>query len=258
MKSLVVAGLKGGTGKSTITAQLGLALVRRGFQVAFLDLDIHGPNMHKALGLDSPPRFELDTAREVILPYQSDGWELITLASHWGEGNRVLWRGEAKFNLAKQLLTGTIDWGSPDYLLIDCPPSQGEEIIALFEYIVNPFGILLVFQPSDFSTADGLRMIDLIRDRRFPFIGVVSNMDGCTCPSCHFVFHPLLTKHIDINGFCNERGLIFLMSIPMTRDITPYSDKLAELVINSTPQILPAGHKRRMAKRALVKTLLTT
>jgi len=98
MRELAVLSLKGGTGKSTVTARLGLALRDKGFKVGFLDLDIHGPNLHLALGLDSPPSLGLDTEREMIIPPNINGYKLVTMASHFGEGWRILWRGEDKLD----------------------------------------------------------------------------------------------------------------------------------------------------------------
>ena len=183
MKRVLVASTKGGVGKSTVAALIARGLQARGEQVGALDLDVHGPTLAYALGLTTAPLLGLDTAGEVILPSDAGGIRLVTLASHWGEGTRVTWRGEAKLVLARELLQAAIDWGNCSWLVVDSPPSQGEELQAILEDLPQLHGAIIVSQPSDFSAADCDRLVDLFRDVGAPVYGVVSNMEGCECPA---------------------------------------------------------------------------
>ena len=258
VKAIPIASLKGGVGKSTITAQLGKALRRRGHKVALLDLDIHGPNLHLALGLSHPPPLELDTAGESIIPNHVDGVEFVTLASHFAEGTRILWKGEAKLDLVREMLEGVIAWDSPDYLLFDCPPTLGDEVQALFENLPNPHGVVLVTQPSDLSVDDASRLLDMLAEGGIPLIGLVANMDGALCPHCNHRFYPFASRRVDIEQFCKEHKLPFLMSIPQVTQsaLLTYTDKLARLVDITTPVRLPIPSIRRKLKRQIAKKVL--
>jgi len=254
MKVIPVSSLKGGVGKSTITARLGLALHRKGFKVSLCDIDVHGPNLHLALGLKEPPPLGVDTEREVIVPSDVNGIGLVTLASHFATGTRVLWLGQDKFQLVREMLTGTIDWKDPDFLLIDLPPSSGEEIMALLENLKQPYGALVVTQPSDFATEDAERLLDLLREYEVPLIGVVANMDGSICPACGHRFYAFSTRRIDIESFCEERGIQFVMSIPQSADgIDAYADTLAERILSMQPAKMPSGKVARRISRAILR-----
>lgn len=259
MKKIPVMSLKGGTGKSSCTAQLALALRDLGNVVGLLDLDIHGPNLPLSLGLEKPPPLQVDTERQVILPNKIDGYQLMSMASHFGEGTRILWRGEDKLDLARQLLTGVVAWESLDYLIIDTPPSQSEEIMGLLDYIEDIFGVVIICQPTDFSTADTDRALDLLRERAVPIIGIVANMDGAICPKCGERFYPFLTKRADVEEFAGEYNIPFLASIPQTpsfEQIKPLFADLAEKVVNASPIKLPRHEKRKKFKRETLKAML--
>jgi ATP-binding protein involved in chromosome partitioning len=259
MKKIPVMSLKGGTGKSSCTAQIALALRDLGNTIGLLDLDIHGPNLPLSLGLEKAPPLEVDTKRQVILPNRIDGYQLMSMASHFGEATRILWSGEDKLDLARQLLTGVIAWDNLDYLMIDTPPSQSEEIMGLLDYIEDIFGVVIICQPTDFSQADTERALDLLRDRAVPIIGIVANMDGAICPKCGERFYPFLTKRADVEDFAGEYNIPFLASIPQTSSfdrIKPLFLDLAGKVIKASPVKLPRHEKRKRFKRETLKAML--
>lgn len=259
MKKIPIISLKGGTGKSSCTAQLSLALRDLDNVVGLLDLDIHGPNLPLSLGLEKAPTLQVDTERQVILPTKIDGYQLMSMASHFGEGTRILWRGEDKLDLARQLLTGVVAWEDLDYLVIDTPPSQSEEIMGLLDYIEDIFGVVIICQPTDFSQADTERALDLLRDRAVPIIGIIANMDGALCPNCGDRFYPFLTKRADVEQFAAKYNIPFLASIPQTssfNQIQPLFLELAKKVINASPMKLPRHEKRKRFKRETLKLML--
>lgn len=259
MKTVVVMSLKGGTGKSTCTAQIGLSLKAFNYRIGFLDLDIHGPNLPLSLGLPKPPPLEVDTEKEVVLPAKVNGYELMSMASHFGEGSRILWRGEDKLDLARQLLTGVIGWGELDYLVIDSPPSQGEEVMGIFDYLPDIYGVVIVSQPTDFSKADNDRALDLLRVRKIPIIGMLSNMDGCICPQCGNRFYPFLTKRFNVEEYAASYKIPFLGAIPQVPSIDivkPLFEEIARKVDTLTPIKLPTHEKRREFKREALKIFL--
>jgi len=259
MRKIVVMSLKGGTGKSTCTAQIGLALKDLSYKIGFLDLDIHGPNLPLSLGLEKPPPLNVDSEKQVILPSQVNGYELMSMASHFGEGSRILWRGEDKLDLARQLLTGVIAWGALDYLVIDSPPSQGEEIMGLFDYLPDIYGVIIVSQPTDFSRADNDRAIDLLRARHIPLFGMLANMDGCICPSCGTRFYPFLTRRANVEEYAAANKIPFLGSIPQVTSldiVKPIFAEIARKIDTETPVHLATHEKRKSFKREALKIIL--
>lgn len=259
MRKVVVMSLKGGTGKSTCTAQIGLSLKAFPYRVGFLDLDIHGPNLPLSLGLESPPPLEVDSKLEAIIPSKINGYELMSMASHFGEGSRILWRGADKLDLTRQLLTGVVAWGELDYLIIDSPPSQGEEIMGLFDYLEDIYGVVMVSQPTDFSRADNDRALDLLRDRGIPVCGMLANMDGCICPQCGNRFYPFLTLRANVEEYAAAKKIPFLGSIPQVNYINivkPIFDDIAKKIDTMPPVKLATHSKRKEFKREALKILL--
>lgn len=258
MRKIVTASVKGGVGKTWVTARLGLSLKNRGFEVGLLDLDTGGPTLYLALGLNKPPQLELDTKNSQLIPSNVNGLKLVTMASHFGEGTRILWRGKDKANLAQELLTTAINWDKIDYLLIDTPPSVSEENLTLFDLIGEIWGYIIVTQPTDFSVADIDRLLDILRDKRLPLLGIISNFDSCLCPNCQASFYPFNSKAIDILNFCQINQVPFLSAIPLTTElgmITEVFVKLSHKIINSEPVRLPSRAKKRLAKRELIKLM---
>ena len=258
-RKIPIISLKGGTGKSYCTAKIGLALKVMGYRVGFLDLDVHGPTLPLSLGLDTAPRLTTDTVKQMIVPAEVNGCQLISMASHFGEGTRILWRGGDKLNLAKQLLTDIIAWRDLDYLMIDTPPSQGEEIMGLFDYLPDIYGVVIVCQPTDFAKADTDRVLDLLRDRHVPIIGIIANMDGAICPHCGERFYPFLTKRADIEQYSISHNIPFLASIPQvssTEQLKPVFAQVAGKILTMTPITLPSHEKRKLFKRESLKILL--
>jgi len=153
------------------------------------------------------------------------------------------------------MLTGVIHWGELDFLITDTPPSQGEEIMALFDYMPSIYGSLLICQPTDFSVADGRRVLDLLRERGLPFLGLVTNMDGVLCPHGE-VFHPFLSPMVDVDSLAKEFGVEVLVRIPLAKDITPYINDLADKILRVKPKKLPQRFLVRGAKRWALKKIL--
>lgn len=262
---IVISSLKGGTGKTTVTINLGRAFQRMGCKVGLLDIDVTAPTLGRGLGLGEIPKWDLDSQSETIIPFEVDGIYALTMASHYGEVPAVLWDEKTLIDAMRQLVTGVIQWPEDlDYILMDSPPSSSGFMQALYDYLPDIYGAILVFQPTDIATADLLRTIDFIRFKKVPILGLISNMSYCLSPKGES-FWPFLSPEIDLGGTCHEFGIPLLGSIPMTSDRKAIEKMFDQVVLNldgcqpvilkdDTIQKLYKALKRRLMK-AVVKRL---
>jgi len=262
MRKIVICSLKGGTGKSTVSSNLARSLNRLGFSVGFLDADITAPTGSEAFGRGKPPDWELDAAadggRGAIVPYDGDGIQFITLASTSGQAPAVLWTEEKKIDAARQLLQGVVAWADLDWLVLDTPPSSSGEMQALYEYITDLHGVVLVFQPTDMAAADLLRTLDFLKFKKVPILGLVSNMSYCVSPSGE-KFWPFLSPEVDLNKVCKQFGIPLLGEIPLTPDrkvIEQAFDQIASRLDGAKSIVIKEDIAKRLireGKRKLLK-----
>lgn len=247
MKSLPIVSVKGGTGKSTVCAHLGLSIRDIGFKVGFLDIDVTGSNLPTALGIPEPfPHVGLDTSREKMLPVKLNGYEIFSLAFRFGKA-ALMWkggeqrirafgkdydlRGTGRYQLVRQMLHN-VEFGELDYLLIDCPPTTGDEVLSLLEHLKDIWGVILVCQPTNMAVQDIERALNMVEVKKLPVIGMVGNMVEVICPRCEQHFSPYLDGGVDLEGFCRRRGIPYLESIPFSPPSTTF-DNLAQKVIDA-------------------------
>jgi len=262
MRKIVVASIKGGVGKTTVSSSLARSLKGLGFSVGYLDADITAPTGSEAFGLEKPPDWERDAAADggkgAIVPYDVDGIQFITLASHFGQAPAVLWNEERKIDAARQLLQGVVAWANLDWLVLDTPPSSSGEMQALYDYITELHGVVLVFQPTDMAAADLLRTLDFLKFKKVPILGLISNMSYCVSPSGER-FWPFLSPEIDLNKLCKEFGIPLLGEIPLTpkrKVVEQAFDEIASRLDGAKPVILKediANRLLREGKRKLLK-----
>jgi len=263
MRKIVVASIKGGVGKTVVSSSLARSLKRLGFSVGYLDADITAPTGSEAFGLEKPPDWELDAAADggkgAIVPYDVDGIQFITLASHFGQAPAVLWNEEKKIDAARQLLQGVIAWGeSLDWLVLDTPPSSSGEMQALYNYITDLHGVILVFQPTDMAAADLLRTLDFLKFKKVPILGLVANMAYAISPLGER-FWPFLSPEVDLAQICKEFGIPLLGEIPLTPDsksLEQAFDQIASRLDGAKPTILKEDIAKRLireGKRKLLK-----
>ena len=180
-KIIVLSG-KGGVGKSTVSANLALALAEKGYEVGLLDSDIHGPSIPKMLGLEDkkPGPSELGIAPVFALPklkVMSMGFLL------HDKDDPVIWRGPMKMGAIKQLL-GDVNWGNLDYLIIDLPPGTGDEPLSIAQLIPDNDGAVIVTTPQDIALVSVRKSINFVKKMNMPVVGIVENMSGFKCPHC--------------------------------------------------------------------------
>ena len=178
---LVVMSGKGGVGKSSVAVALALALARRGKKVGLMDVDLHGPNVLRMLGLKDP--LDLMHAQFPLPPDLFDYLRVVSIEMLMRNREMaVIWRGPLKHQLIRQFLT-EVQWDSLDYLVVDCPPGTGDEPMSVAQTIPDAKAII-VTTPQEISLADVRKSINFCQKINLEILGIVENMSGYHCPHC--------------------------------------------------------------------------
>jgi ATP-binding protein involved in chromosome partitioning len=178
---LAVASGKGGVGKSTVAANLAVALVARGHRVGLLDADIYGPSIPTMFGVRPDERVESDDDGKLI-PIERYGVKLVSMGFFVGEGAPLIWRGPMLTKALTQFIYD-VRWGNLDYLIIDLPPGTGDVQMTLTMQFALDGGVI-VTTPQDVALADVERGIRMFQQAGAPVIGIVENMSLHVCPKC--------------------------------------------------------------------------
>ena len=175
---VAIASGKGGVGKSTVTANLAVALRQRGCNVGILDADIYGPSQTKMFGVEGfVPEAEKDEeGNEYIIPAQSLGIKIMSIGFFIRPTDALMWRGGMAVNALHQLIHQT-RWGKLDYLLIDLPPGTGDIHLSIINEL-KISGAVIVSTPQQVAVADVVRGVEMFRHPQVnvPVLGVVENM----------------------------------------------------------------------------------
>jgi len=218
-KIMVMSG-KGGVGKSTVSINLAVGLSLQNFYVGLLDVDIHGPNVPKMLGLE---RGELQRRPDgTVGPvYYSPNLKFMSVEPLLPEkDSAVMWRGPMKMSAIRQFIYD-IEWGDLDYLVIDAPPGTGDEQMTVAQTIPDAYAIV-VTTPQEVALLDVRKSISFCKKVGMPIIGIVENMSGMICPHCG--------KAIDVfkrgggEKLAEETGIPFLGKIPVDPRIVTTGD----------------------------------
>jgi ATP-binding protein involved in chromosome partitioning len=224
---LVLSG-KGGVGKSTVSVNLAFALSSHGYKVGLLDLDIHGPNIPKMLGIEE---HKLSALGEMIEPVHVTGnLAVISMAFLLPDvSTPIIWRGPMKMSVIHQFLE-EVNWGALDFLVVDLPPGTGDEALTIAQLAPNVNGAVIVTTPQDVSTLDSKKAIKFVQKLGLPVIGIVENMSGMVCPHCH--------EEIDLFGkgggkkIAEEFDVPFLGSIPIDPEMRKSGDEGRPYLVN--------------------------
>ncbi|HLK56508.1 MAG TPA: Mrp/NBP35 family ATP-binding protein, partial [Chthonomonadaceae bacterium] len=177
-----VASGKGGVGKSTVSANLAIALAQTGAKVGLLDADIYGPSQPLMMGNGSRPLMHNSPTGPKIVPLTAHGLLMMSLGSLLDPDKAVVWRGPMVATAVKQLL-GDVSWGEQDYLIVDLPPGTGDASLSLAQ-LVPLSGVVIVTTPQmvaqEIANKSVLmfRMLSQTPGRSIPILGVVENMSG--------------------------------------------------------------------------------
>ena len=176
---IAVASGKGGVGKSTVSANLAVALAMEGASVGLLDADITGPNIPLMLGVEGAP---VASPEGKITPLERYGVKVISIQFFVPEGQPIVWRGPLVGGAIQQFLRD-VDWGDLDYLVIDLPPGTSDAQLTLAQ-AVPISGALLVTTPQEVALMDVQKALAMFRRMSVPVMGLVENMSGFVCPHC--------------------------------------------------------------------------
>lgn len=174
-----VASGKGGVGKSTVSANLALALAQMGARVGLMDADIYGPSIPLIMGVKEHPQI-LDDRR--IIPPVQHGVKIISMGFFLQEDEAVIWRGPMLIQMITQFL-GDVEWGDLDYLVVDLPPGTGDIQLTLCQKIPLT-GAVIVSTPQDVALKVAQKAISLFQKLKCPVLGIIENMSYLICKHC--------------------------------------------------------------------------
>ncbi len=175
---IAIASGKGGVGKSTVTANLAVALRQRGYNVGIVDADIYGPSQTKMFGVEGyvPDAERDENGNDFIIPAQSYGIKIMSIGFFIRPTDALMWRGGMAVNALHQLIHQT-RWGKLDYLLIDLPPGTGDIHLSIINEL-KISGAVIVSTPQQIAVADVVRGVEMFRHEQvnIPVLGIVENM----------------------------------------------------------------------------------
>ncbi len=205
---LAVGSGKGGVGKSTVSANLAVALAREGRRVGLLDADIYGPSQPRMMGVSKRPASADGTTIE---PLHAHGVTMMSIGLMVDPDKAVVWRGPMLMGALQQLLT-QVNWGQLDVLIVDLPPGTGDVQLTLCQR-THLTGAIVVSTPQDVALIDARKAIDMFRTLKTPVLGLIENMSTFVCPNCGHESH--VFGHGGVEEEARRDGLPFLGRLPI-------------------------------------------
>jgi ATP-binding protein involved in chromosome partitioning len=223
---------KGGVGKSTIAANLAVAMSNLGFSVGLLDADIYGPSIPKMFGVeDDRPTVETVDGKEVIQPVVQYGIKVLSIGFFVDQSNALVWRGPMAGNALKQLINDTA-WGELDYLFIDMPPGTGDIHLTLVQ-TVDLSGVIVVGTPQEVALADVRKGVNMFMNDKINVrvLGLVENMAWFTPAELpqnkYYIFGKEGCKRL-----AEEMNVPLLGQIPLVQSICESGDSGSPISLN--------------------------
>ncbi len=216
---LIVMSGKGGVGKTSVSVNTAIALSKKGYKVGLMDVDLHGPDVPRMLGLKGTP--DLSKNQKLNPLKYSDNLSAISVESLTpNKDDAIIWRGPIKHSAINQFI-GDVEWGELDFLIIDAPPGTGDEPLTVAQTISDAKA-LIVTTPQEVSLADVRKSINFCKTLKMDVFGLIENMSGFTCPHCG--------EKMDLFGSgggektASEAGIMFLGKIPFDRNVVLCGD----------------------------------
>lgn len=222
---IAVSSGKGGVGKSTVAANLAVALAKLGYNVGLLDTDIFGPSVPKMFGLENVQIFaEEKDGRQLLIPAEKYGVKMLSIGFFVKPETATLWRGAMACNALKQLIADT-DWGALDFLVLDTPPGTSDIHLTLLQTLAIT-GAVIVSTPQQVALADARKGVDMYRNEKVnvPILGMVENMAWFTPAELPENRYYLFGRE-GVKRMAEEMNVPLLGQIPIVQSICESGDE---------------------------------
>jgi Mrp family chromosome partitioning ATPase len=219
-KILVMSG-KGGVGKTTVAVNLAYGLALKGYKTGLLDVDIHGPNITKMLGVEGQ-RLSGDQDGGMEPISVTPKLKAVSISCLLEDPDKpIIWRGPIKMQMIQKFL-GQVNWGNLDYLIIDSPPGTGDEPLSVCQLIDPLTGAIIVTTPQDVAILDSRKSVQFAKELKIPVVGIIENMSGFICPHCQRTVD--LFKTGGGQKAADSLAVPFLGRIPLEPDLVKRGD----------------------------------
>ncbi|MCH7759926.1 P-loop NTPase [candidate division TA06 bacterium] len=244
-----IASGKGGVGKSTVSANLAVALSQLGARVGLADMDVYGPSIPTLMGaLDAPAQED-----GKIIPIVAYGVKIISMGFFVPKDTAVIWRGPMLSKTVEQFL-GAVQWGELDYLVVDLPPGTGDVQLSLCQKVPLT-GAAIVSTPQDVALNVAEKAMIMFDKLRTPVLGIIENMSGFVCTHCGQ--REEIFGSGGVRRYCLDHDLPFLGEIPLSTDIRTSSDSGLPIV-DSAPDSASAKAFLMVAKNLAAQVSIKT
>jgi len=213
-RKIPILSLKGGTGKTTICLGLAEGLQEMGKKVGLLDVDIHASALPRAIHLQKDPGYDPILGGK-LRPVMHNGFQLFSIGLLFTEETPNMWDGETKASAVKQIATTSIAWDDDlEWVIVDTPPTSGDEVQSLLQYLPNIYGAVVICQPNDLAVLALHKTLNVLREAETPIAGIIANMAGYRCPHCGQVSNPFDRTPSDIQTLAEELHVRYLGHVP--------------------------------------------
>jgi len=245
-RMIAISSGKGGVGKSTVTANIAVAMADSGLSVGIVDADVYGPSIPGILGIASEK--PAMTPEQKVIPAEAHGVKVISMAMLTDDDKPAILRGPMVTKYL-QMFVRQVEWGALDVLLLDLPPGTGDIQLTLAQAFPLS-GAVVVSTPQDVSLKIARRGLRMMEQVNVPILGVIENMSGFTCPSCATVTH--IFHQGGGEAIAHELGVDFLGKVPLDPDVVDCGDNGRPLV--EAAPASPAADAYRGIAAALAQT----
>jgi ATP-binding protein involved in chromosome partitioning len=216
---VAVASGKGGVGKSTVAANLALAMKANGHSVGVLDADIYGPSMPRMLGISGRPTASPDG--KILRPMENYGIKCMSIGFLVPEDTPMIWRGPMVMSALQQMLRD-VAWGELDIMIVDMPPGTGDAQLTMAQQVALA-GAVIVSTPQDIALIDARKGLAMFQKVDVPVLGIIENMSYFLCPHCGE--RSDIFSHGGARREAARLGTEFLGEVPLDMAIRETSDE---------------------------------